>query len=91
MNEDQTRALAMLGHIISIETLGLLVTKEVISLQELRETLDRVLLNIEQHSALASPENENATALARQMCAALLARLEVRESAPRRQTPPRNQ
>jgi hypothetical protein len=87
MNEDHTKAFAMASQIMLIELFGAIITKGLLSVSEGKELIDRCLLNFETQSALAAPDNTEATRLARAIFERLLAKL----SLPPSNHPERNQ
>ena len=76
-------AMSVFATAFSVETVGLLARKGLISTTESSEIFDRVLLNLETQTATASPAQAPVLALARGICELALARLAEQNRNPR--------
>jgi hypothetical protein len=87
MNEYDFNTLSIMGSILSIETIGLLTRKHVLTMDEAAEIFDRCLLNVETRIGNAPPDALPALQTARQMFEAALAQIDAQRSNPKPRTP----
>jgi hypothetical protein len=76
MDADNYKGYALLGPIATLETLGLLVRKGIITPEDGAEAIDRCLLNLETRSATAAADDLGPLSIARQICEVALAELD---------------
>jgi hypothetical protein len=83
MDADNYKGFALLGPIATLETLGLLVRKGIITPEDGAEAIDRCLLNLETRSATAAADDLGPLSIARQICEVALAELDEQGRNPR--------
>jgi hypothetical protein len=87
MNESDFQTLGLIGSILSIETIGILTRKGVLTMDEEAEIFDRCLLNVETRIGNAPSAALPVLQAARQSLEAALAQIDSQRSSP----PRRNQ